>query len=45
MIISIGYRVNSEKATQFRIWATQRLKRVLSKGYALNEKRLKRIRL
>lgn len=40
MIISIGYRVNSNKATQFRIWATQRLKDYLVKGYALNEKRL-----
>lgn len=40
MIISIGYRVNSGKATQFRIWATQRLKDYLVQGYALNEKRL-----
>lgn len=40
MIISIGYRVNSNKATQFRIWATQRLKDYLVKGYTLNEKRL-----
>lgn len=43
MIISIGYRVNSGKATQFRIWATQRLKEYLVKGYALNEKRLKEL--
>lgn len=43
MIISIGYRVNSNKATQFRIWATQRLKDYLVKGYALNEKRLKEL--
>lgn len=40
MIISVGYRVNSGKATQFRIWATQRLKDYLVNGYALNEKRL-----
>jgi len=43
MIISIGYRVNSGKATKFRIWATQRLKEYLVKGYALNEKRLKEL--
>jgi prophage maintenance system killer protein len=41
MIISIGYRVNSKKATQFRIWATQRLKDYLVQGYAINQKRLK----
>ena len=40
MIISVGYRVNSTKATQFRQWATQRLKDYLVKGYAINEKRL-----
>ena len=40
MILSIGYRVNSVKATQFRIWATQRLKDFLIQGYAINEKRL-----
>ena len=40
MIISIGYRVNSARATQFRIWATQRLKDYLVQGYAINEKRL-----
>lgn len=43
MIISVGYRVNSAKATQFRIWATQRLKEYLVKGYALNEKRLQEL--
>ncbi|WP_418262949.1 virulence RhuM family protein [Flavobacterium faecale] len=43
MIISVGYRVNSAKATKFRIWATQRLKDYLVKGYALNEKRLKEL--
>ncbi|HXD94119.1 MAG TPA: virulence protein RhuM/Fic/DOC family protein [Bacteroidia bacterium] len=41
MVISVGYRVSSRKATQFRIWATQRLKEHLIKGYTLNEKRLK----
>jgi len=40
VIISVGYRVNSSKATQFRIWATQRLKDFLVKGYAINQKRL-----
>lgn len=41
MIISVGYRVNSKRGTQFRIWATQRLRDFLVKGYAINEKRLK----
>ena len=41
MIISIGYRVNSAKATRFRIWATQVLKDHLVKGYTLNEQRLR----
>ena len=41
MILSVGYRVNSASATQFRQWATQRLKDYLVQGYALNEKRLK----
>lgn len=40
-VISVGYRVNSLRATQFRIWATQRLKEYLVKGYSINEKRLK----
>lgn len=39
--ISVGYRVNSKRGTQFRIWATARLKDYLLKGYAVNEKRLK----
>lgn len=39
-ILSVGYRVNSFRATQFRIWATQRLKDYLVQGYAINEKRL-----
>ncbi|MBI4982455.1 MAG: virulence protein RhuM/Fic/DOC family protein [Candidatus Omnitrophica bacterium] len=41
VIISVGYRVNSSRATQFRIWATNILKRHLIDGYTLNEKRLK----
>ena len=40
MIISVGYRVNSKRATQFRIWATKTLKDHLIKGYTINEKRL-----
>jgi prophage maintenance system killer protein len=40
MIISIGYRVNSSKATLFRQWATNRLKDYLIQGYAINENRL-----
>lgn len=39
-VISVGYRVNSRKGTQFRIWATQRLKEYLVQGYALNQQRL-----
>ena len=41
MIISIGYRVQSHIATQFRIWATQRLKDYIVKGFALNDDRFK----
>ena len=41
MIISVGYRVNSKRGTQFRIWATQRLRDYILKGYLINEKRLK----
>lgn len=40
MIISVGYRVNSNRATQFRIWATNVLKDHIIGGYTLNEKRL-----
>ena len=40
-IISVGYRVNSKRGTQFRIWATNVLRRHLVDGYTLNEKRLK----
>ena len=40
-IISVGYRVNSKQGTRFRIWATERLKNYLVKGFAINEKRVK----
>lgn len=40
-IISVGYRVNSEKATKFRIWATQTLRNYIIKGYAIDDVRLK----
>lgn len=40
-IISVGYRVNSRKATQFRIWATGVLKEYMTKGFALDDERLK----
>ncbi len=40
-IISVGYRVNSKQATQFRIWATQLIKKYLVGGYLINEKRIK----
>lgn len=42
-IISVGYRVNSKKGTQFRIWATNILKEHLTKGYSINEKRLEQL--
>jgi prophage maintenance system killer protein/phage regulator Rha-like protein len=41
LIISVGYRVNSKRGTQFRIWANKVLKEYLVKGYTVNEKRLK----
>lgn len=40
-IISVGYRVNSRKATQFRIWATDILKEYMTKGFAMDDDRLK----
>jgi len=40
-IISVGYRVNSAKATQFRIWATKTLKEFIQKGFVLDDDRLK----
>lgn len=41
LIISVGYRVKSPQGTQFRIWATQRLKEYIIKGFALNDDRFK----
>jgi hypothetical protein len=40
-IISVGYRVNSVQATQFRIWATQTLREFITKGFVLDDERLK----
>lgn len=40
-IIAVGYRVNSRRATQFRIWATQILREYIIKGFALNDERMK----
>ncbi|OGS93396.1 MAG: hypothetical protein A2061_08480 [Gallionellales bacterium GWA2_59_43] len=40
VIISVGYRVKSRQGTQFRIWATQRLREYLVQGYTLNQQRL-----
>lgn len=42
MILSVGYRVNSKQATQFRIWATKTLKQYISEGYVINQKRISR---
>jgi len=44
VVISVGYRVKSHRGTQFRIWATQRLKEYLIKGFALDDMRLKQSR-
>jgi hypothetical protein len=41
VIISVGYRVNSLRGTQFRIWATNRLKELIVKGFTLDDDRLK----
>src|SRR3989344_7295597 len=38
-ILSVGYRVNSSQATQFRIWATERLKEYIIKGFTMNDER------
>lgn len=43
-IISVGYRVNSRRATQFRIWATDILKEYIIKGFAMDDDRLKQAR-
>ncbi len=40
-IISVGYRVNSTRATQFRIWATERLREYIIKGFTMDDERLK----
>jgi hypothetical protein len=40
-VIAVGYRVNSKQATQFRIWATQTLKEFITKGFVLDDERLK----
>ena len=42
VVISVGYRVKSHRGTQFRIWATQRLREYIIKGFALDDERLKR---
>ena len=41
VIISVGYRVKSQQGTRFRIWATQRLKEYIVKGFSLNDERFK----
>jgi hypothetical protein len=41
MVISVGYRVSSKQATQFRIWATERLKEIVLKGWSIDADRLK----
>ena len=43
-IISVGYRVNSRRATQFRIWATSVLKEYMIKGFAMDDERLKQVK-
>lgn len=40
-IIAVGYRINSKKATEFRIWATKVLKEYMIKGFALNDEKMK----
>jgi hypothetical protein len=42
VVISVGYRVKSQQGTKFRIWATQRLKEYIVKGFVLNDERFKR---
>src|SRR5208337_3187650 len=41
VIISVGYRVKSHRGTQFRIWATQRLREYIIKGFTMDDERLK----
>lgn len=45
MIISVGYRVNSKKATKFRQWATSILKNYIQNGYVINEHKINELRL
>ena len=44
LILSIGYRINSKRGTQFRQWASERLKEHLIKGYTINEERIKQLK-
>ena len=44
VVLSVGYRVNSKRATQFRIWATSMLHDYIVKGYTLNQKRLRELK-
>jgi hypothetical protein len=44
VIISVGYRVKSRRGTQFRIWATQRLRESIVKGFTMDDEQLERIR-
>lgn len=43
MIISLGYRIKSSVATRFRIWATDRLKEYMLKGFTMDDARLKEL--
>jgi hypothetical protein len=43
VIISVGYRVKSQRGTQFRIWATQRLREYIVKGFTMDDERLKNL--
>jgi hypothetical protein len=43
VIISVGYRVKSQQGTQFRIWATKRLREYLVKGFTMDDVRLKNL--
>lgn len=43
VVISVGYRVKSQRGTQFRIWATERLKEYIIKGYSINSEQLKNL--
>jgi len=43
VIISVGYRVKSQRGTQFRIWATKRLNEYMRKGFTMEDERLKNL--